>query len=71
MAEKKFIVTPKVEKTTTITLRIDNEVLTVVEQLVVKSGRSRNELINKALKFALDNVEFVDKQKTQSLRIHQ
>ncbi len=64
MAEKKFIVTPKVEKTTTITLRIDNEVLTVVEQLVVKSGRSRNELINKALKFALDNVEFVDKQKT-------
>ena len=45
MAEKKFIVTPKVEKTTTITLRIDNEVLTVVEQLVVKSGRSRNELI--------------------------
>lgn len=64
MAEKKFIVTPKVEKTMTITLRIDNEVLTVVEQLVVKSGRSRNELINKALKFALDNVEFVDKQKT-------
>ena len=34
-----------------------------MEQLVVKSGRSRNELINKALKFALDNVEFVDKQK--------
>lgn len=55
---KKFIVTPKTERSTTITVRIETEINQRLEELVIKSGRSRNELINKAIKFALDNLEF-------------
>lgn len=59
---KKFIVTPKTNKKTvkseTVTIRIDGESYKKLEELVIKSGRSRNELINKAIKFALDNLEF-------------
>ena len=56
----KFIVTPKTEKTVTFTIRIDTELNSFIEQTALKSGRSRNELINKALKFAFDNLEFTD-----------
>ena len=58
--EKKFIVTPKTEKSTTMTIRINNEINDKIENFALKSGRSRNELINKALKYAFDNVEFLD-----------
>ncbi len=57
--ENKFIITPKTEKTVTFTLRIDTELNNYIEEVARRSGRSRNELINKALKFAFDNLEFV------------
>lgn len=55
---KKFIITPKVDKSVTLTIRIETELNNYIEDLAKKSGRSRNELINKALKYAFDNVEF-------------
>ena len=58
--DKKFIVTPKTERSFTVTVRIEMETYQRLEELVTKSGRSRNELINKAIKFALDNLEFTE-----------
>lgn len=55
--ENKFIITPKNEKTTTITVRINESTNKILEEISLKSGRSRNEIINLALKFALDNME--------------
>ncbi|MCL2082723.1 MAG: ribbon-helix-helix domain-containing protein [Oscillospiraceae bacterium] len=62
MKEDKFIVTPKDDSSVTITIRIPPETNGKLEGLARQSGRSRNELINKALSFALDNLEFVDKR---------
>lgn len=61
MRDDKFIVTPN-EPSVTITVRIQPEINYKLEELVKRSGRSRNELINKALDFALNNVEFVDRK---------
>ena len=58
--DKKFIVTPKTERSVTVTVRIEMETHQRLEELVTKSGRSRNELINKAIRFALDNLEFAE-----------
>ena len=53
----KFVVTPKTERSVTITVRLDMELNNYIEDIARKSGRSRNELINKALKFAFDNLQ--------------
>ena len=55
---KKFVVTPKIERSVTLTVRLETELNNYIEEIARKSGRSRNELINKALKFAFDNLEF-------------
>ncbi len=57
---KKFIITPKVEKSVTLTIRLETELNNYIEEIARKSGRSRNELINRALKFAFDNLELSD-----------
>lgn len=57
---KKFVITPKVEKSVTLTIRLDTELNAYIEEIARKSGRSRNELINRALKFAFDNLELSD-----------
>ena len=56
----KFIITPRTEKSVTLTVRLDSELNNYIEEIARKSGRTRNELINKALKFAFDNLEFND-----------
>ena len=58
-SENKFVVTEKDSKSVTMTIRIYPEINTKLEQLALKSKRSRNELINKALEFALNNLEFI------------
>ena len=64
MAENgKFIITPKEEKSVTMTIRLNSELNVKLENLSRKSNRSRNELINKALEFAFSNLEFVDNNK--------
>ena len=55
---KKFVVTHKIERSVTLTVRLETELNNYIEEIARKSGRSRNELINKALKFAFDNLEF-------------
>lgn len=53
----KFIVTPKEDKTVTMTIRIDRELQEKYNELSTKTNRSRNELICMALQYALDNME--------------
>ena len=53
----KFIVTPKEDKSITMTIRIDRELQEAYNELSARTNRSRNELIGMALKYALDNME--------------
>lgn len=57
----KFIVTPKEDKTVTMTIRIDRALQEEYNKLSDKTNRSRNELISMALQYALDNMELKDK----------
>ncbi len=60
--DEKFIITPKEDfledKSVTITIRIDRKLRDQFDALSSKSNRSRNELINRALQYAIDRVEF-------------
>lgn len=66
MANKpdKFVVRPKSmdkreDKYVTMTLRMERELQQKFDQLAVKSDRSRNEVMCMALRYALDNLEFL------------
>ena len=59
-SDKKFVVTPKEGKSVTLTIRIYAEINDKLEKLSQQSNRSRNELINKALAYALDNLEITN-----------
>ncbi len=60
MALSKFVITPKEDKSVTMTIRIDAALQEAYNQLAVKTNRSRNELIGMALQYALDNMELKD-----------
>lgn len=51
------MITPKEDSTVTMTIRLDRELQEQYNQLSIRTNRSRNELINMALKYALDNME--------------
>ena len=53
----KFVITPKEEKTVTMTIRIDASLQEEYNKLAAKTNRSRNELICMALQYAWDNME--------------
>lgn len=53
----KFVVTPKEDKTVTMTIRIDRSLQKKYNELSAKTNRSRNELIAMALQYALDHME--------------
>lgn len=53
----KFIIVPKEEKAVTMTIRIDKTLQEQYNELSAKTNRSRNELINLALQYALNNME--------------
>ncbi len=53
----KFVVTPKEDKTVTMTIRIDRTLQKKYNDLSAKTNRSRNELIAMALQYALDHME--------------
>ena len=53
----KFVITPKEEKTVTMTIRIDASLQEEYNKLAAKTNRSRNELICMARQYALDNME--------------
>ncbi|MBQ8617483.1 MAG: CopG family transcriptional regulator [Clostridia bacterium] len=58
----KFIVTPKEDKTVTMTIRIDRSLQEEYNELSARTNRSRNELISMALRYALDNMELKDEE---------
>jgi len=58
---EKFIITPKEDKTITMTIRIERELQEKYNQLSLKTNRSRNELIGMALQYALDHMELKEK----------
>jgi len=72
MADK-FVITKKSteinDKSVTFTIRIDRELQEQYDDLALKSERSRNELINLAMKYALENLEFVEGSKTDNAEI--
>ncbi len=55
--DSKFVITPKEDKTVTMTIRIDRALQEEYNALSAKTNRSRNELINMALQYALDHME--------------
>lgn len=57
---EKFIITPKEDKTVTMTIRIDKNLQEAYNSLSLKTNRSRNELINLALRYALNHMEVKD-----------
>ena len=61
---QKFVVTPKIptinEKSVTFTIRIEKELQEEYDKLAQTSNRTRNELIGMALKYALQNLQFVN-----------
>lgn len=54
---EKFIITPKEDKTVTMTIRIDRTLQEEYNVLSAKTNRSRNELISMALRYALEHME--------------
>ena len=58
----KFIITPKEDRTVTMTIRIERSLQEEYNILAAKTNRSRNELIAMALRFALDNMELKDSE---------
>ena len=63
MPERKFIVTPKEENSVTFTVRVAKDINDAFGKLSRDSNRSRDELINLALAYALENLEFVNEEK--------
>ena len=59
---EKFIVTPKEDKTITMTIRIDRILQEKYNELSLRTNRSRNELIGMALQYALDHMEIRQKE---------
>ncbi len=58
---EKFIIMSKEEKRVTMTIRIDKTIQEQYNELSRKTNRFRNELINLALQYALDNMELKEK----------
>ena len=59
---EKFIITPKEDKAVTMTIRIDRDIQERYNELSIKTNRSRNELIGRALQFALDHMEVKERE---------
>ena len=67
---EKFIVTPKEDKSVTMTIRIDRALQEEYNDLAAKTNRSRNELISMALQYALDHMELKDEFMRSIARTH-
>ncbi len=56
---KEFIITPKDEESVQLSIRIEKKIQDGFDRLAKESGRSRNELINMALAYALENAKVI------------
>jgi predicted HicB family RNase H-like nuclease len=61
VTEKKFVVTKKImpieDTSVTMTIRIERSMQEHLDRIANNTNRSRNEVINLALKYAIDNAE--------------
>ena len=55
-----FLITPKDGESIQLSVRIQKRIRDSFDQIAQKSGRSRNELINLALDFALKNAKLAE-----------
>lgn len=62
---EKFIITPKEDKSVTMTIRIDRTLQEAYNDLSARTNRSRNELISMALQYALEHMELRMDEKTE------
>lgn len=62
----KLIITPKEDRTVTMTIRIDRRLQEAYNSLSARTNRSRNELICLALQYALERMEIQEKPKQKS-----
>ena len=56
---KDFIITPKDDENVIMSIRIERRIQAGFDKLARESGRSRNELINMALSYALENAKIM------------
>lgn len=66
--EDRFVIRPKKtdkkeDKSVVMTLRMDRELQEEFDILSAKSDRSRNELMCRALRYALEHLEFIPEDK--------
>lgn len=52
----------KTDKTSVISIRIENELLKKYDDLANKANISRNILMTKALEYSLQNLKFIDEE---------
>ena len=60
--DNKLVITPKDDKYVTMTIRTEKTIQEEYNKLSARTNRSRNELINRALKYALDNMVIDDEE---------
>ena len=59
MADKKLVIQNKKSNTesTIISMRIQKDLLMEIDEVVSKTGNSRNEVLKMCLRFAMDNLQ--------------
>jgi len=60
-----FVVKAKTARSVTMTVRIDSETDKKLDELALRSNRSRNELVNMSLQYAFENLEFVAEEEQE------
>ena len=62
MTAKKFTISSKryQGESVVISVRLPNDMVEELDKIVQKTGRNRNEIIQKCLSFAIDNLEIED-----------
>lgn len=58
LAERKLKITRKDDEFDTFSIRIKRDIVSKLDDIAAKTNRSRNEIINICLKYAIDNIEF-------------
>ena len=61
--KENFVVKAKTARSITMTVRINAETDKKLDELALKSNRSRNELVNMSLQYAFENLEFIEENK--------
>ena len=63
MSDKKFIISKKkyTGETSVVSVRLPNELTERLDDIAGKTGRTRNEIIQKCLEFSVENIEIEEK----------